>query len=235
MEHTFEQPSSAQQPPTPRQEATTSQLMARIDDLEKQLKETKQTFGKAILTLVERVKSLEVALKRKTKRIKSVDKGKRYKKGRIQKNFAGSWIITGIDPVTTDSIRSRLAEAIRLRCFRKDLWIKRRIGQQVHLDSTSYLKGWLTKKNNRGTKEKEGSREVCWKDHTVRRLAKKDGKFGKIKEESHFARKELEKKRNKPKDSNTAPENNIIKLSNNKGHEVDSIEEFEFLRSESKF
>ncbi|GJX98608.1 putative ribonuclease H-like domain-containing protein [Tanacetum coccineum] len=41
----------------------------RIDNLEKQLKETKQTFGKAILTLVERVKTLEVALKRKTKRI----------------------------------------------------------------------------------------------------------------------------------------------------------------------
>ncbi|GKA11487.1 hypothetical protein Tco_0691033 [Tanacetum coccineum] len=33
------------------------------------LKETKQTFGKAILTLVERVKYLEVALKRKTKRV----------------------------------------------------------------------------------------------------------------------------------------------------------------------
>ncbi|GJR77626.1 retrovirus-related pol polyprotein from transposon TNT 1-94 [Tanacetum coccineum] len=69
MEHTFEQPSTDQQLPTPSQEATTSQLMARIDDLEKQLKETKQTFGKAILTLVERVKSLEVALKRKTKRV----------------------------------------------------------------------------------------------------------------------------------------------------------------------
>ncbi|GJS57675.1 hypothetical protein Tco_0652459 [Tanacetum coccineum] len=69
MEHTFEQPSSDQQPPTPRQEATISQLMTRIDDLEKQLKETKQTFGKAILTLVERVKTLEVALKRKTKRV----------------------------------------------------------------------------------------------------------------------------------------------------------------------
>ncbi|GKD61841.1 hypothetical protein Tco_1299350 [Tanacetum coccineum] len=69
MEHTFEQPSTDQQPPTPSQEATTSQLMARIDDLDKQLKETKQTFGKAILTLVERVKTLEVALKRKTKRV----------------------------------------------------------------------------------------------------------------------------------------------------------------------
>ncbi|GKC88200.1 hypothetical protein Tco_1148849, partial [Tanacetum coccineum] len=69
MEHTFEQPSSDQQPSTPRQEAITFQLMVQIDDLEKQLKDTKQTFGKAILTLVEKVKILEVALKRKTKRI----------------------------------------------------------------------------------------------------------------------------------------------------------------------
>ncbi|GJT67930.1 putative ribonuclease H-like domain-containing protein [Tanacetum coccineum] len=69
MEHIFEQPSSDQQPSLPRQDATNSQLMARIDDLEKQLKETKQTFGKAILTLVESVKTLEVALKRKTKRV----------------------------------------------------------------------------------------------------------------------------------------------------------------------
>ncbi|GKF02494.1 hypothetical protein Tco_0029417 [Tanacetum coccineum] len=43
--------------------------MTRIGNLDKQLKETKQTFGKAILTLVERVKTLEVALKRKTKRV----------------------------------------------------------------------------------------------------------------------------------------------------------------------
>ncbi|GJS71110.1 hypothetical protein Tco_0703951, partial [Tanacetum coccineum] len=52
----------------------TLELKATIDtieigDLEKQLKETKQTFGKAILTLVDRVKTLEVALKRKTKRV----------------------------------------------------------------------------------------------------------------------------------------------------------------------
>ncbi|GJW13669.1 hypothetical protein Tco_0017802 [Tanacetum coccineum] len=129
MEHIFEQPSSDQQPPLPRQDATTSQLMARIDDLEKQLKETKQTFGKAILTLVERVKTLEVALKRKTKRlvtpsktssktvnasgeeqvedispttleaaailtkvkkIKLVDKGKRYKRRKVSKESAGA-------------------------------------------------------------------------------------------------------------------------------------------------
>ncbi|GJW17621.1 hypothetical protein Tco_0025057 [Tanacetum coccineum] len=118
-------------PNNPRQEATTSQLMTRIGDLEKQLKETKQTFRKAILTLVDRVKTLEVALKRKTKRvhlyefpkeekqeareeqvedispttleaaailtkvhkIKSVDKGKRYKRRKSSKEFAG----TGLD------------------------------------------------------------------------------------------------------------------------------------------
>ncbi|GJV12765.1 hypothetical protein Tco_1354306 [Tanacetum coccineum] len=37
--------------------------------MEKQLKETKQTFGKAILTLVDRIKTLEATLKRKTKRV----------------------------------------------------------------------------------------------------------------------------------------------------------------------
>ncbi|GJT36381.1 putative nucleotidyltransferase, ribonuclease H [Tanacetum coccineum] len=59
MEHTFEQPSTDQQLPTPRQAATTSQLMTRIGDLEKQLKETKQTFGKAILTLVDSVGKID--------------------------------------------------------------------------------------------------------------------------------------------------------------------------------
>ncbi|GKC01547.1 hypothetical protein Tco_0987683 [Tanacetum coccineum] len=50
---------------------TTSELMAivpkmvtKIDSLEKELKEIKQTLGHAILTLVQKVKSLEVALKR---------------------------------------------------------------------------------------------------------------------------------------------------------------------------
>ncbi|GKE52671.1 hypothetical protein Tco_1487827 [Tanacetum coccineum] len=43
--------------------------MTRIGDLEKQLKETKQTFGKTILTLVDRIKTLEAALKRKAKRV----------------------------------------------------------------------------------------------------------------------------------------------------------------------
>ncbi|GKA10707.1 hypothetical protein Tco_0690140 [Tanacetum coccineum] len=44
-------------------------LESKVDSLEKELKETKQTLGSAILTLVKKVKSLEVALKRKTKRV----------------------------------------------------------------------------------------------------------------------------------------------------------------------
>ncbi|GJW40310.1 hypothetical protein Tco_0066155 [Tanacetum coccineum] len=42
---------------------------SKVDSLEKELKETKQTLGSAILTLVKKVKSLEVALKRKTKKV----------------------------------------------------------------------------------------------------------------------------------------------------------------------
>ncbi|GKD99217.1 hypothetical protein Tco_1387201, partial [Tanacetum coccineum] len=44
-------------------------LVTRIANLEKELHQTKTTYGKSVLTLVERVKSLEVALKRKTKKV----------------------------------------------------------------------------------------------------------------------------------------------------------------------
>ncbi|GKF12949.1 hypothetical protein Tco_0050875, partial [Tanacetum coccineum] len=48
--------------------AIVPKLVTRIDSLEKDLKETKQTLGNVVLTLVKKVKSLEVALKRKTKK-----------------------------------------------------------------------------------------------------------------------------------------------------------------------
>ncbi|GJU63199.1 hypothetical protein Tco_1245034 [Tanacetum coccineum] len=44
-------------------------LVTRIDSLEKELKETKQTLGNVVLTLVKKVKSLEVDLKRKIKKV----------------------------------------------------------------------------------------------------------------------------------------------------------------------
>ncbi|GKF49837.1 hypothetical protein Tco_0143088, partial [Tanacetum coccineum] len=43
-------------------------LVKRIGSLEKELKETKQTLGNAVLTLVKKVKTLEVALQRKSKK-----------------------------------------------------------------------------------------------------------------------------------------------------------------------
>ncbi|GJU99077.1 hypothetical protein Tco_1328348 [Tanacetum coccineum] len=197
---------------------------------------------KAILTLVERVKTLEVALKRKTKRvllsdseeeeteaqeereeqvedispttleaaviltkvkkIKSVDKGKRYKRRKVSKESAGTGlnfeevksafeevntgsikvstgiesinvgsldVNTGSDPVTTDSIRisvpspdreeAGLAEAIRLDALEKALE-KEEVSKQVHLDSLLAQRLVWKSKNNRGTKEKEGSSSV---------------------------------------------------------------------------
>ncbi|GJS04798.1 ribonuclease H-like domain-containing protein [Tanacetum coccineum] len=45
------------------------QLMERIDHLEKDLKDTKQTFGTTILILVKKVKDLETALKMKSKKV----------------------------------------------------------------------------------------------------------------------------------------------------------------------
>ncbi|GKG62563.1 hypothetical protein Tco_0634336, partial [Tanacetum coccineum] len=43
--------------------------MQRIESLESELKRTKQTYGEALTTLIKRVKSLESALKRKTKKV----------------------------------------------------------------------------------------------------------------------------------------------------------------------
>ncbi|GJX79237.1 hypothetical protein Tco_0327386 [Tanacetum coccineum] len=43
-------------------------LVLRIDNLEKELQQTKSTYRKAVLTLVERVKLLKAALKRKSRK-----------------------------------------------------------------------------------------------------------------------------------------------------------------------
>ncbi|GKA59551.1 hypothetical protein Tco_0758864 [Tanacetum coccineum] len=44
-------------------------LVTRINSLEKELKDTKQTLGNVVLKLVKKVKSLEIALKRKSKKV----------------------------------------------------------------------------------------------------------------------------------------------------------------------
>ncbi|GJY58570.1 hypothetical protein Tco_0458462 [Tanacetum coccineum] len=103
MEHTFEQQSTDQQPPTPRQEATTSQLMTRIGDLEKRLKETKQTIGKDILTLVDRVKTLEVAWKRKIKSVLLSDSEEEETKAQGRKNHDLDPLVSLVQELVTPS------------------------------------------------------------------------------------------------------------------------------------
>ncbi|GJX49128.1 putative ribonuclease H-like domain-containing protein [Tanacetum coccineum] len=136
-EHTFEQPSTEHQTLSPRQEPEAPQsqdpshpyvpearsltvedllhmvptLITKVDSLETELKQTKQTMGKAIVKLVKKVKKLENILKKRNVvlttsedeepedqgrifkdidddplRSKSVDKGKRYKR---RKEFKG--------------------------------------------------------------------------------------------------------------------------------------------------
>ncbi|GJW68301.1 hypothetical protein Tco_0122725, partial [Tanacetum coccineum] len=61
-------------------------LVTRINSLEKELKDTKQTLGNAVLKLVKKVKSLETALKRKSKKVlisesegqESEDQGRKF-------------------------------------------------------------------------------------------------------------------------------------------------------------
>ncbi|GKF36581.1 putative ribonuclease H-like domain-containing protein, partial [Tanacetum coccineum] len=90
-EHTFDQPSTEHQPLSPRQEPKAPQsqypshlhvpearsltakdllhmvptLIIKVDSLETELKQTKQTMGKAIVKLVKNVKKLENILKRR--------------------------------------------------------------------------------------------------------------------------------------------------------------------------
>ncbi|GJU43934.1 retrovirus-related pol polyprotein from transposon TNT 1-94 [Tanacetum coccineum] len=65
MEHPFEQPSPEHQPSSPRQE---SDILPKtqaptIESLEKDLKQTKQTIGNAIVKLVKKVKKMEKVVK----------------------------------------------------------------------------------------------------------------------------------------------------------------------------
>ncbi|GKF88718.1 hypothetical protein Tco_0262681 [Tanacetum coccineum] len=61
-------------------------LVTRINSLEKELKETKQTLGNVVLKLVKKVKTLETALKRKSKKVliselegeESEDQGRKF-------------------------------------------------------------------------------------------------------------------------------------------------------------
>ncbi|GJT80426.1 hypothetical protein Tco_1054768 [Tanacetum coccineum] len=92
------------------------QLMSRIDSLETDLKQTKLTMGSAIVKLVKKVKKLEGILKRRnvvlsdservaSQKLKSIDKGRRYKR---RKESKGKKVATSLDfqeEVNTGSIK----------------------------------------------------------------------------------------------------------------------------------
>ncbi|GJV05789.1 putative ribonuclease H-like domain-containing protein [Tanacetum coccineum] len=88
-------------PPTP--VAEIPNLITRIGDLEKQLKETKQTFRKVILTLVDRVKTLEVALKRKTKRVLLSDSKEEETKAQGRKTHDLDPLVSLVQELVTPS------------------------------------------------------------------------------------------------------------------------------------
>ncbi|GJU79828.1 hypothetical protein Tco_1282193 [Tanacetum coccineum] len=91
MEHTFEQQSTDQQPPTPRQEATTSQLMTKIELVTPS--KTVNASGEEQVKDISPITLEAATILTKVHKIKSVDKGKRYKRRKSSKEFAG----TGLD------------------------------------------------------------------------------------------------------------------------------------------
>ncbi|GKF96660.1 hypothetical protein Tco_0292481, partial [Tanacetum coccineum] len=58
-----------QSPPYSPPHSSSPSLVTKVTSLEKKLKETKQTLGNVVVKLVKKVKSLETALKRKSKKV----------------------------------------------------------------------------------------------------------------------------------------------------------------------
>ncbi|GJV17578.1 hypothetical protein Tco_1362901 [Tanacetum coccineum] len=186
-----------------------------IDDLEKQLKETKQTFGK------------------------SVNKGKRYKRRKSSKEFASTGldfeefksafekintggvkvssgieeinagsldVNTGIDPITTDSIRvsvpsldreeAGLAEGIRLDALEKALE-KEEVAKQVHLDSLIAQRMAEEQELTEEQKKRKAQESVLGKDLAVEDYAKRMVELVNQRRK-HFAEERARSKRNKP-------------------------------------
>ncbi|GJW89047.1 putative ribonuclease H-like domain-containing protein [Tanacetum coccineum] len=87
-------------------------LVTRIETLETELQKTKTTYGKAVLTLVKRVKILEKALKRKTQRVViSESEGEEPKdQGRIIQDIDDDPLVSLIDDKDVPAIGEKVAE-----------------------------------------------------------------------------------------------------------------------------
>ncbi|GJU96103.1 hypothetical protein Tco_1320859 [Tanacetum coccineum] len=133
-------------------------LVTRINSLEKELKDTKQTLGNDVLKLVKKVKTLETTLKRKSKKVliseseaktlskvaswgvskeKSTNKGKRYRRrarSMAKKIDTGlddeEEINTGVEEINTG------IEEVSTSSTKVDSGTasKREVAKQIHLD-----------------------------------------------------------------------------------------------------
>ncbi|GJW95827.1 hypothetical protein Tco_0175499 [Tanacetum coccineum] len=214
IEHTFEQPSSDQQPSTPRQEATTSQLMTRIDDLENQLKETKQTFGKAILKdfggcFEEKDQEdsfLVTPSKTPSKNVNA--SGEEQVKDISPTTLEDAAILkvkSAFEKVNTGGIRvlvpspnreeAGLAEAIRLDALEKALE-KEEVAKQVHLDSLIAQRMAEEQELTEEQKKRKAQESVLGKDLTVEDYAKRMVELVNQRRK-HFAEERARAKRNK--------------------------------------
>ncbi|GJV29574.1 hypothetical protein Tco_1386022 [Tanacetum coccineum] len=123
-EHTFEQPSTEHQPLSPRQEPDAPQsqdpshphvpearsltvedllhmvptLITKVDSLETELKQTKQTMGKAIVKLVKKVKKLENILKRRNVVLTTSEDEEPEDQGRIFKDIDDDPLVSFVTP-----------------------------------------------------------------------------------------------------------------------------------------
>ncbi|GKA53551.1 putative ribonuclease H-like domain-containing protein [Tanacetum coccineum] len=122
--HTFEQPSTEHQPLSPRQEPKAPQsqdpshphvlearsltvedllhmvptLITKVDSLETELKQTKQTIGKAIVKLVKKVKKLENILKRRNVVLTTSEDEEPEDQGRIFKDIDDDPLVSFVTP-----------------------------------------------------------------------------------------------------------------------------------------
>ncbi|GJV22714.1 putative ribonuclease H-like domain-containing protein [Tanacetum coccineum] len=87
-------------------------LVNRIGSLEKELKETKQTLGNVVLTLVKKVKTLEVALKRKSKKVIISESGGEEPpdQGRIIQDIDDDPLVS----LARESMKEKLADFVTL-------------------------------------------------------------------------------------------------------------------------
>ncbi|GKD35786.1 hypothetical protein Tco_1251295 [Tanacetum coccineum] len=123
-EHTFDQPSTEHQPLSPRQEPEALQsqypshphvpearsltaedllhmvptLITKVDRLETELKQTKQTMGKAIVKLVKKVKKLENILKRRNVVLTTLEDEELEDQGRIFKEIDNDPLVSFVTP-----------------------------------------------------------------------------------------------------------------------------------------